>query len=272
MRISNLKAAGSELKKGIKYIICCGLVGTILSMPVSSLAERNKSNMRFQFKNVQTTDWDMEANYFPTGRVLYTSDYMEQSYLNYLNSDALDEIEQDDLIVVHETECMRMEKDDFYFKTRYRIWFHDIKVTDFEDMETIARVERDLNNLFSGLKVDDAIDIISVEDIVIKSNESLDPNDACSKRWIESISVMDYEEESDLPKEEEPISNLPKEEPTSKQNIILNGAFILPSILGIVALGRDLASGHDSNTKGGIKRYFKRRKKQTNFTQKMSKS
>ena len=269
MRISNLEMTNTGLKKGIKYIVCCGLVTTMLSLPLSSLAEKIKSNMRFQAKNVQTSEWDMEPNCFPMGVVLHTADYMEKPYVNYMNSSIIDEIGQDDLIVVCETDCARLEEDNFYFKTRYRVWFRDIKVTDFEDMETIARVEIALNKLFSGLEVDEAIEIVSVEDIVIKSNEPLEPNEACGKRWIESIDSMDYEDESDL--EEEPISDLPKDESTSKRNIMVSGGFGAAAAIGIVALGRNIRSGHDGNSKSGhgsniknIKRYFKRRKdKQT---------
>ena len=265
MRIENIKTTYEGLKKGIKYILCYISVGAMLGMPVSGTAENSKPNTRLQAKNVQTTEWDMEQNDFPMGVVLYTGDYMEKSYVNYMKPGIKDEVGPDDLIVVHETECIKMEEEHFYFKTRYRIWFHDIKISDFEDIETIARVDRALNNLFNGLEVNENIEIISEEDIVIKSIEPLEANDACSKRWIENINTMDYEDESDL--EEEPISDLPKDESTSKRNIMVSGGFGAAAVIGIVALGRNIRSGHDGNSKSGhgsniknIKRYFKRRK------------
>ena len=255
MRMANIKMTYEGLKKGLKYMLCYISLGTMLGMPVSSSAANAKPNPRFQAKNVQTIDWNTEYNYFPMDRMLYTADYMENSFVNYSNENE-EALGPDDLVLVYETYCVPLTRRDYYFKKRYRIWFHDIKVSDIDTDESYIKISEALTNIINGQDIDEDVEILSIEDVVIKSIEPLDDSD---ELWIEDRTLpMEYETTVFGDNDEMNLLPEPSDEPPlaeSKKNMIPTYFFGAAAVLAIVLVSGNLMSGNDSDTKR--KRYLK---------------
>lgn len=241
MRITNIKPIYEGLKKGIKYMLCYISLGTMLSMPVSGSAENTKSNAKFQSKNVQTVDWNMEANYFPMGKVLYTGDYMEKSYTVYSKDEKID---SDDLVITVTTNSVIDEKSGLYLKTRYRLRLCGVKAGELTEDEIDFKSKEALINIINGFDLED-VEVLSKEEIIVKSLDE-----------IEEVDLNEINSKEDYPTS----TSVPVESvPSNSKNFSLHNI-----VLALVALGcavwmaSDIINGDLNSAKYEEKRYRKR--------------